>query len=340
MKRLIALSAAALLLIFSVAGCSWLLDNRVPNFRSDASFFVQNGDTPHSIVEKIAQQTSIRFPKRLEKVLEKGQVQTYMKPGHYYITKDCSSIYVARMINNGWQKPVKMVLSGTIRRVGDIATKVSRNMKVDSATVAQAITSAKTMSRYGYTPQTAFALFLPDTYEMYWDASMDDILKRMKKAHDQFWNPEREAKAKSMGYTPMQVTILASIVQCESNYVPDYSKIAGVYLNRLKKGMKLEACPTVAYCYNFELNRVLDKHLKVDSPYNTYRNKGLPPGPICSPSKEAIDAVLNADTKDGYLFFCASSNFDGTHKFASSYAAHSRNAQEFRRELDRRKKEK
>lgn len=340
MKRLIIICSLLLVVICGSIAAGWMMDNRIPNFREDVEFFVLPGDTPQTIADKICEKTSVRFPKRLARVLERGEVAKYMKPGHYRVTSECTSIYVARMINNGWQEPVRMTLSGSIRRVGDIAAKVSRNMKVDSLEVAQAITSPKVMAKYGVTPQTAFSLFIPDTYELYWDSSIDTILGKMKKASDAFWTPARQAKARQMGLTRMQVITLASIVQCESNYVPDYRKLAGVYVNRLNKGMKLQACPTVAFVYDFQLNRVLNKHLKVESPYNTYKYAGLPPGPICSPSKEAIDAVLNAETESGYLFFCASSNFDGTHKFASTYKEHSVNAKAFQTALDKRNAEK
>lgn len=340
MKKLILICSALLVIICGSLAAGWYMDNRLPNFREELDFYVLPGDTPQTIADRICESGSVRFPKRLARVLEKGQVATYMKHGHYRVTTECTSIYVARMINNGWQEPVRMTLSGSIRRVGDIAAKVSRNMKVDSLEVAEAITSPKMMAKYGVTPQTAFSLFIPDTYELYWDSSIETILNKMKKASDAFWTPTRLAKARQMGFSRMEVTIIASIVQCESNYTPDYPKLAGVYVNRLRKGMKLQACPTVAFVYDFQLNRVLQKHLKVESPYNTYKYAGLPPGPICSPSKEALDAVLNADTKDGYLFFCASSNFDGTHKFASSYKEHSVNAKAFQAALDKRNSQK
>ena len=203
---------------------------------------------------------------------------------------------------------------------------------VDSASVAQALDSAEFLSGYGFTPENVFAMILPDTYQMYWTASVEEIFDRLKKEYDAFWTPERDAKAKAQGLSRMQVSILGSIVSGETLKDFEYPKIAGVYLNRYKKGMRLQADPTIAFIHGYTLDRILKKHLAVDSPYNTYKYAGLPPAPINVPPKACLDAVLNPD-KHGYIYFCANSSFDGTHKFAVTYNEHLKNAREFQRAL-------
>jgi UPF0755 protein len=205
-------------------------------------------------------------------------------------------------------------------------------MMVDSASVAQALDSAEFLSGYGFTPENVFAMILPDTYQMYWTASVEEIFDRLKKEYDAFWTPERDAKAKAQGLSRMQVSILGSIVSGETLKDFEYPKIAGVYLNRYKKGMRLQADPTIAFIHGYTLDRILKKHLTVDSPYNTYKYAGLPPAPINVPPKACLDAVLNPD-KHGYIYFCANAAFDGTHKFAVTYNEHLKNAREFQRAL-------
>ncbi|MBQ0077822.1 MAG: endolytic transglycosylase MltG [Bacteroidales bacterium] len=329
-----------LLAIVAVVGGDWLLTNRIGAFRSDADIYVSPGDKPSDVVRKLDSAAGVRYPSRLERTFEKGRVAEYMKPGHYRIEKDFACRYVARMPNNGWQAPVKVTLSGNLRSVGDIAGKLSRQLSLDSLEIASAMTDAQLLRRLGFTPESAFALFIPDTYEMYWNISAEDLMLRMKKAYDAFWTPVRDAQAKALGLNRTKVAILASIVNCESNYVPDYPQLAGVYVNRLRKGMPLQACPTVQFCFDFKISRILYEHLQVDSPYNTYTHYGLPPGPICSPTREALDGVLNADTQSGYLYFCASSEFNGRHKFSKTFREHEAYARDYQSELDLRVREK
>jgi UPF0755 protein len=182
-------------------------------------------------------------------------------------------------------------------------------------------------------------MVLPDTYEMYWTASVKEIFDRLKKEYDAFWNPDRLAKARKQGLSQLEVSVVASIVSGETLKAFEYPLIAGVYLNRYKKGMKLQADLTVCFCYDYTLDRVLKKHLTIDSPYNTYKYAGLPPAPINVPPKACLDAVLNPD-KHGYIYFCASPAFDGTHRFAVTYKEHLKNAKAFQRELTARRKAK
>jgi UPF0755 protein len=180
-------------------------------------------------------------------------------------------------------------------------------------------------------------MVLPDTYQMYWTASVKEIFDRFKKEYDRFWTPERLEKAKSQRLTPMQVSVMASIVSGETLKSFEYPVIAGVYLNRYRKGMKLQADPTVAFCHDYSLDRILKKHLTVESPYNTYKYVGLPPRPINVPPKACLEAVLDP-AEHKYIYFCASPAFDGTHRFAVTYNEHLKNAREFQRELTKRRR--
>lgn len=314
-------------------------DNKKPNFTEKYVLYVRPEMTAQQVMDSLQVGAGTLRPKSVERCFRKLDVASAMKPGRYVVEPSSTSIYVARMLVFGWQTPQNLVLSGTMRSKGRIAKKISSQMMVDSASVASALDSADFLKGYGFTPENVFALILPDTYQMYWTASVEDIFDRLKKEYDAFWTADRDAKAKAQGLSRMQVSILASIVSGETLKDFEYPKIAGVYLNRYKKGMKLQADPTIAFCYDYTLDRILKKHLKVDSPYNTYMHVGLPPAPINVPPKACLDAVLNPD-KHGYIYFCASPAFDGTHRFAVTYSEHLKNARAFQRELTARRKAK
>ena len=315
----------------------WYNDNRRPGFTKKYVLYVYPETTVDQVLDSLICGAGVLRVRSLERSFEHEKVAENMMPGRYIIEPSFTSIYVARMLANGWQTPGKLTLSGTIRTKGRLAQKIASQMMVDSVSVAQALDSAEFLERYGFTPENVFAMILPDTYHIYWTASVNDIFDRMKKEYDVFWSAERLEKAKEQNLTPMQVSVLASIVSGETLKGFEYPRIAGVYLNRLRKGMKLQADPTVAYCFNYEPDRILKKHLQVDSPYNTYKYVGLPPAPINVPPKACLDAVLSAENHK-FLYFCASPEFDGTHRFAVSYSEHQKNARAFQRELSIRRK--
>ena len=328
-------AASALVVLLCVVGGRWYVDNRKPNFSGKADLYVRPGMTVAEVLGQIPDSIVINR-RSLSHMVAEGLADSDLKPGHYHVGKNSPSVYVVRMLRSGWQSPVNLVLSGTMRLKGRIARKISNQMMIDSADVAAALNDSALLATYGFTPSDVFSLIMPDTYQVYWTASMKDILDKQKAAWDAFWTAENLAKAEAQGLTPKEVSIVASIVRSESNHVPEYPSIAGVYLNRLHQGMRLQADPTVAFCYGYTLNRILFKHLEIDSPYNTYLYGGLPPGPICVPDKASLEAVLNPDGH-GYLYFCASAAMDGTHRFASTYSEHLRNAREFQRALDARR---
>ncbi len=312
-------------------------DNRKPNFSEKYVLYVRPGMTPEQVMDSLQSGAGTLRPKSVERTFRKLEVGERMKPGRYVVDPSSTSVYVARMLVFGWQTPQKLTFSGTLRTKERIAARVSSQMMADSASVAAALNDTAFLAGYGFTPENVFAMILPDTYEMYWTASVKEIFDRLKKEYDLFWTGERLAKASALNLTPMQVSVLASIVSGETLKSFEYPLIAGVYLNRYRKGMKLQADPTVAFCHGYTLDRILKKHLTIDSPYNTYKYKGLPPAPINVPPKACIDAVLNPD-RHGYIYFCASAAFDGTHNFAVTYSDHLKNARAFQRALTARQR--
>ena len=334
-KRISIIAASVIVVLSAVFVLRWYTDNRRPNFSEPHVLYVYPDMTADQVLDSLS--SVARRPRSLARAFDKMEVASKMKPGRYVIEPSSPSIYVARMLNFGWQTPQKLTLSGTIRKKDVLAEKISRQMMVDSASVAQALDSAEFLASYGFTPENVFAMFLPDTYQMYWTASVTDIFDRMKKEYDAFWTPERKEKAAAQKLTPLQVSVVASIVSGETLKDFEYPLIAGVYLNRYRKGMRLQADPTVAFCFDYEPDRILKKHLTVDSPYNTYKYAGLPPAPINVPPKACLDAVLNP-SDHRYIYFCASPDFDGTHRFAVSYNDHLKNARAFQKALTARRK--
>ena len=209
---------------------------------------------------------------------------------------------------------------------------------MDSISILSYITNQDFLNKLSLDSYNVSCLFIPNTYEFYWNTSAEDFAERMALEYEKFWNQERTKKAKEIGLTYIEVSILASIVEKEQNIkIDERSDIAGLYLNRINKNMKLESDPTLIFAIgDFSINRVLNKDKKVDSPFNTYKYKGLPPGPICIPSINAIDAVLNASDHD-YIFMCAKEDFSGYHNFATNYRDHLKNARRYQKELNKRR---
>ena len=256
--------------------------------------------------------------------------------GRYAVepTDDLLSVY--RRLRRGQQTPVRLTIP-SVRRLSRLAGVLANNLMLDSTEVADAFADSTVAADYGYTLATLPSLFIPNTYEVYWDVSFNILMQRMRREHDNFWQADnREQKAEALGMTKEQVATLASIVDEETNYGPERARIAGLYLNRLRLGMPLQADPTVKFAMgNDSLRRILNTHLLTPSPYNTYLNKGLPPGPIRIPTIASLDAVLEAEHHD-YLYFCAKEDFSGSHNFARNYAEHMANARRYQQALNQR----
>jgi UPF0755 protein len=336
-KHVIWIIVALVVASFTVGGIKvhhlWY-DRKVPNFKGQMDLYVYPWMDVESIQDSILASGQVRKPSSLRRVFKKLDSP---RVGHYRIDSTCTSIYVTRMLDKGWQTPVNLTLSGSIRTPGVLARKIGAQMLVDSADVASFIFCEDSIINYGVNKALLFTMVIPDTYQMMWTASVRDIFDRFAKERDAWWTPERVDAAHAQGMTPQEVVTLASIVDGETKYVPEQPTIAGVYLNRLNSGMKLQADPTVAFCFDYEPRRILKAHLEVDSPYNTYKYFGLPPGPISCPPKSCLEAVLHPESHN-YMFFCADPSFNGSHRFAATYTEHLANARAFQRALTTRQR--
>jgi UPF0755 protein len=260
-----------------------------------------------------------------------------VKPGRYELENGLTNYQLIAKLRSGDQDPVKLTYTN-VRLKKDLAQKLSTFIDASPAEIDSLLNSPAFTRKLGFDTTTILTMFIPNTYEMYWTTSAPEMLERMKKEYDKYWTPARVAKAEKQGLTKKEVSILASIVQAEQGLHPDERpRIAGVYLNRLQKGMLLQADPTVVFATgDFTIRRVLNVHLRTDSPYNTYRNKGLPPGPINLPSITSLEAVLNPE-QHSYIYFCAKEDFSGYHAFATNEAEHRRNAARFHAAMNARK---
>jgi len=258
-----------------------------------------------------------------------------MKSGLYAIDPDMSNHALLNRLRLGQQTPVRIMFNN-IRQTGDLADRLTEQLMISEDRIRSLLEDEKYCKSLGFNTATIKTMFIPNTYEVYWNIPAEKLIERMKREYDLFWNESRRNKAKELQLSPVEVSILASIVEEETAMPDEYPVVAGLYINRLYKGMKLEADPTIKYALgDFTLRRILYKHLEVASPYNTYLHTGLPPGPLRIPSISCIDAVLNY-TKHHYLFMCAKDDFSGRHNFAVTHSEHARNAQKYQAELNRR----
>lgn len=259
-----------------------------------------------------------------------------VKPGSYMIEPGMSNNSLVNMLRSGKQAPVNVTFNN-IRTLEELAGRVGGQIEADSASLAAFLADETNYSADGFDRRTVIAVFIPDTYQFYWSVDAEGFYRRMLKEYRTFWNDDRLAAAEVLEMTPLEVSVMASIVDEEASKAEEKPRIAGVYINRLRLGIPLQADPTVKFAVNdFTLRRILNKHLEVDSPYNTYKFKGLPPGPICCPSRSGLEAVLNAE-KHEYLYFVARYDSSGYHYFSRTLAEHNKYAAAYRRELNRRK---
>ena len=296
--------------------------------------YVRPGDTPENVFEQLEALTGsyvVTYWKTLNAV-RPYQVRT----GRYAIEPGQSFLTIYRQLLRGQQSPVKLTIP-SVRTLERLAGVLGEKLMMDSAEVATQFTDSAFATFYGYTTATLPALFIPNTYEVYWDTSLENFMERMQRENAHFWQQQqRDEAAKALALTREEVVTLASIVDEETANNSEKPRIAGLYMNRIQQGIPLQADPTVKFAVGDPtLRRILNKHLKTDSPYNTYLYKGLPPGPIRIPSIAGIDAVLHMEHHD-YLYMCAKEDFSGTHNFAKSYAEHQQNARRYQRALNAR----
>lgn len=260
----------------------------------------------------------------------------HMRTGRYAVTPGMNNIALLENLRRGHQAATRITFNN-IRLKEELAERLSSQLMLEKNDLLQLLNDTAYCDSLGFTPETVLTLFIPNTYEVYWNIPADHLIRRMKKEYNAFWTDERLAKAKALGLTPVEVAVLASIVEEETAATDEYPVVAGLYLNRLQRGIPLQADPTVKFAVgDFTLQRILFDHLEIDSPYNTYKYAGLPPGPLRIPSIRGLEAVLNY-MHHHYLYMCAKEDFSGRHNFAATLAEHNRNANRYRAELNRRK---
>jgi UPF0755 protein len=295
--------------------------------------YIPTGSTREDVIAAIKREHLVRNTETFAWLADRMNY-TKVKPGKYRLKNGMSNLDLVRMLRAGDQEPVKIQFQN-YRIKTDFAAYLDEALELDAATLLSSLDSIDMLREVGLDEESSFALFIPNTYEFYWNTDAVKFIEKMKTEYQTFWNESRRAKAKKIGLSPAEVSILASIVDQEALLNSEMPRIAGVYMNRLQKDMKLEADPTVVFAIgNFEIKRVLNRMLNYDSPYNTYRYKGLPPGPICMPSVAAIDAVLNYEQHQ-YIYFCAKEDFSGYHNFARTLQEHEQNAKKFQRALSK-----
>jgi len=287
-----------------------------------------------NVINLLAEQNIITHTSTFSLLSTQLNIWANLKPGKYEIKKGESLLSIARKLKNNHQAQINLVIN-KLRLKEDLAKLIGKNFLTDSAAAIQFLSSNDSLKEYHVDTNTVFSIIIPNTYTFYWNTPLRKIFNKLYQTSVSFWQKnDRTEKAKALHFTTTKAYILASIVEEETNKDDDKEKIASVYINRLNKNMPLQACPSIKYAMkDFSLTRIYEKYLTIKSPFNTYKNKGLPPGPICTPSANTIDIVLNAP-KTSYLFFVAKADFSGYHHFSSNYTEHNAYAKEYQKALD------
>ncbi|PLW92481.1 MAG: endolytic transglycosylase MltG [Marinilabiliales bacterium] len=290
--------------------------------------YLDNDATYEDFLDSLKTHNVLKYESTFLRLANYKDLNENMKPGRYVIVNGMSNNTLVNMMRSGNQSPVKITFNN-IRTKEDFVEVVAPKMAFDAEELLAALNDDSIAAGYQLTTENIMVLFIPNTYEVYWNLTPKGFIDRMHEEYLKFWNEDRTSKAEAIGYSPVEISILASVVGAETNKVDEMPKIAGVYINRLHKGWKMEACPTVIYAMgDFTITRLLNRHLEYESDYNTYIHPGLPPGPINLPSPDCIDAVLNYEHHD-YMFFSAKEDFSGYHNFARTNAEHEANARKY-----------
>jgi len=302
----------------------------VAECNSDGVFVkIGNDFTYEDLCRVVTDSAVLDNPKSFLRAAKYFGLEKDFRPGNYFLAADMGNRTIIRHIALGLQKPVKFMFNGYVSDMGTLAKIFSKQIDADSSELYAILTDPVTIASLGFTKETFPAMFIPNTYEVYWTVKPEHLLKRLHREYEAFWDSTRVAKACQIGLTPVEVSTLASIVIEETKFNSELPTVAGVYMNRLHRGMALQADPTVRYLVGHDVTRILHSHLNIRSPYNTYIHTGLPPGPITIPPIKAIDAVLNYEHHK-YIYFCANPSFDGHHSFATNFAEHKANAAAYR----------
>jgi len=338
MKKILFLVLTLLLLAAAVV--AYIFYQRIfsPNVKlkdHKTFFYIRTGSDFNQVATELTDQHILINTESFKWLAERMNYTERVIPGRYEIVDNMNNRQLLQLLRSGKQVPIKITFNN-IRTKSDLASRISKQIEADSTQIAAMLSDSLLLKEEALNSDNVLCLFIPNTYEMYWNTSATDFFKRMKREYDNFWNTSRRQKAEQQGLTPVQVSILASIVQSETKQNAEKPRVAGVYLNRLRQNWKLEADPTLVFALgDFSIKRVLNEYKTIDSPYNTYKYFGLPPGPICLPDISSIDAVLNAESHQ-FMYFCAREDMSGFHSFAKDYNTHLLNARRYQAELNRR----
>jgi len=329
-----------ILLLLLIAGVSAFYVYKAlytPQFmlKETAFIYVDESTDFDDICRQIGEVASPSAVRQFKLITEYLKYPENIKTGKYAINPSMSQMELINNLRRGLQASARITFNN-IRLKEDMAERLAEQLMIEKQDILYFLNNPSFCDSMGFSPQTIIAMFIPNTYEVYWNISAERLMLRMKREYDAFWTDARKEKAQDVGLTPLGASILASIVEEETAAADEYPVVAGLYINRLNRGIPLQADPTVKFAVgNFSLQRVLFEHLEIESPYNTYKYAGLPPGPLRAPSIRGIEAVLDY-TKHNYIYMCAKEDFSGRHNFAVTLAEHNRNADRYRAELNRR----
>ncbi|MGN0237240.1 MAG: endolytic transglycosylase MltG [Lepagella sp.] len=301
----------------------------------DANIKIPANASAQMVEDSVARHLGDDFARRVMKLAALRHTDFSRRHGAYTIPQGANVIEAMRILTSGAQTPVKITING-FRDINLLTERVSAKMEFPTDSLRAALCDHSLLEQFGLTPTSALALFVNDTYEVYWSSSARDLIRKIGNNYTRLWSPENSKKAADLGLSPLDVVIIASITDEETNDRAEKATVGRLYINRLKINMPLQADPTIRFALNdFSIKRVRGAQLKVASPYNTYTNRGLPPGPIRTTDPATVEAILNSKPHD-FLYMCAKEDFSGTHNFASSYDQHRQNAARYQDELDRR----
>lgn len=334
-KILLTIGAITAVLCLLAATSALLLFTNLNHRGKTLYIFIDHDDSVDSVYAKIYETAAPRQTLGLKFAAALLSYPQHLHTGKYALPEKISPFTLVRKLRGRMQEPVELVVT-TTNTVENLAAKLATKLEADSATLAQTFLNPTLLEQINLDSANIIGIFIPNTYEVYWDIAPEDLLLRFKRESDAFWTPQRQELAQLRGLSPQQVLTLASIVEKETANNAEKPQIAAMYLNRLAINMKLQADPTVKFALrNFTLRRILHDHLRTESPYNTYLCEGLPPGPICNPAPVSIEAVLRP-ANHNFLYMCANPDFTGTHLFATTYGEHLRNAKNYAKALDER----
>jgi UPF0755 protein len=298
--------------------------------------YIPTGSNYDSVKKTLVEADILKSIKSFEWTAIRKNYPNHVNSGRYLLKHRMSNNELVNLLRSGKQEPVKLTFNN-IRTIRHFSGEIAKQLELDSLSLISHLTDTSTLAKYGFNENTISCIFIPNTYEIFWNISPEKFVARMEKEYRHFWNKTRQNKAKKIGMSQEEVISLASIINLETQKNDEKKTIAGVYINRVKMGMRLQADPTVIFALgDFSIRRVLNKHKNIDSPFNTYKYAGIPPGPICLPEISSIDAVLNYE-KHNYIYFCAKADFSGYHSFARTLNQHNKNAKAYQRELNKRR---